>query len=732
MATQINGTTGRNSSYWRYYLVCTEQDISIPNNTSKLKVDVYLGATSYSRAVRGAISATHTVNVNGTNYTFTTGAYTIEKNTNILLGSITTNAITHNADGSKSVSVTASSPDLAQASGYGPYSGSASGTVTLTTIPRTSSVTCADGNIGSSTTINIVRASDTFTHTLTYSFGTLKGTIATKTSQTSIGWTIPTSFYTMIPNSSVGEGAVFCETYSGDTLIGTTSCLFNAIVLEANNKPTITATVVDTNATTTALTGDANKLVKYFSNAKVTITTSAKNSATIKSQKVTCGDGKSSTSATSTLNGVESGTFNLTCTDSRGFVGTNTVTKTMVNYIKLAITSLTIARESSTSNTVKINLKGNYFNSSFGSVANTLSLKWRYRLQGGNWSGYTTVTPTLSGNTFSYSGTLGTTFDYQQAYEFEVVAQDKLITDTKTQPVTAGTPLIDIWKDNFKVNGNIIGNASSATLTGYYWSTVTQGQIWSRICYLKTTRNTMGCSGILTLTCTRQAVVCNYTFLVNSSHSNSAGLVQINSTKYSTLRIRVLGSSQGNCYIEILDTANNIASGTSQTWYCSFTPLAECTLTKYTTFTDGTTLPSGYVVSADIKTLNKNLIHSERGIYSPLVNLYSNTTGTTGTITLSETSANFAYIDIYYYKADCGSQSARVDLPNGKEVNLMLNQLNGGNQGVFQNLSKRVNISGTSITVNTSASGYGNMSHGTGNTNELENNIYITRVDGAR
>lgn len=729
MATQINGTTGRNSSYWRYYLVCTEQDVNIANNTSKLKVDVYLGATSYSRAVRGSVSATHTVNVNGTNYTFTTGAYTIEKNTNVLLGSITTNAITHDADGSKKVSVTASSPDLAQASGYGPYSGSVSGTVTLTTIPRTSSVTCADGNIGSATTINIVRASNTFTHTLTYSFGTLKGTIVTKTKETSIGWTIPTSFYTMIPNSSVGQGAVFCETYSGDTLIGTTSCLFNAIVLEVNNKPTITATVVDTNATTTALTGDANKLVKYFSNAKVTITATAKNSATIVSQKVTCGDGKSSTLVTDTLYAVESGTFNLSCVDSRGFVGTNTITKTMINYIKLAITSLSIKRVSSTSNTVNISLKGNYFNSSFGSVANTLSLKWRYRLQGGTWSGYTTVTATKSGNTFSYSGTLGTTFDYQQAYEFEIVAQDKLITDTKIQPVTKGTPLVDIWKDNFKVNGNIIGNASSSTKAGYYWSTVTQGQIWSRICFIAPVRNTMGFSGILTLTCTRNAVVCNYTFLVNSSHSNSVGLVQINSTKYSTLRIRALGHTHGNCVIEILDTINNVASGTSQNWYCSFTPLAECNLTKYTTFTDGTTLPSGYVVSADFTTNNSNNIQSERGVYFPVVNLYNNTTGTNGTITdLNETVANFSYIEIFYRDQSSPSEysSVKIYSPNNKRANLLISTSNSELNG-FWHKQKTVSISGTSI------SNLWNCEWDSNN-NVLQNYnlIYIVRVDGYR
>lgn len=455
MATQINGTTGKNASHWRYFLVCTEifPDDYISTNKTKLKVDVYLGATSYSRAVRGNISATHTINVNGTNYTFTTGAYTIEKNTNVLLGSITSNVIEHNADGSKKVTVTASSPDLAQASGYGPYSGSASGEVTLITIPRTSSVLCADGNIGSSTTININRASSSFTHTLKYSFGNLSGTIVSKTAETSYGWTIPTSFYAQIPNSQSGQGTINCETYSGDTLIGTSTCNFNVFVVNSN--PTITATVVDVNETTKALTGDENKLVKYSSNAKVTMTVTAKNSATIKSQKVTCGDGKLSTSATATLNEVESGTFNLTCLDSRGFAGSNTITKTMINYIKLAITSLLITRESSTSNTVKITVYGNYFNGSFGSVSNSLTLKWRYRIKNGTWSEYTTITPTISGNTFSYSGTLGTNFDYQQAYEFEVVAQDKLKTTIIKREVTAGIPLIDMWKDNIAIKGSM-------------------------------------------------------------------------------------------------------------------------------------------------------------------------------------------------------------------------------------------------------------------------------------
>ena len=119
-------------------------------------------------------------------------------------------------------------------------------------------------NIGENITITINRASSSFTHTLTYWFGNLSGTIASKTSSTSVSWTLPTSFYAQIPNNRLGQGSIACDTYSGSTKIGSSSCLFYAYVKESTNKPGITASVVDINATTKALTGDENKLIKYY------------------------------------------------------------------------------------------------------------------------------------------------------------------------------------------------------------------------------------------------------------------------------------------------------------------------------------------------------------------------------------------------------------------------------------------------------------------------------------
>lgn len=564
---------------------------------------------------------------------------------------------------------------------------SGNATVTLDTIPRTSSVTCADGNIGSSTTINIVRASDTFTHTLKYHFGTLTGTIVTKTTSTSYGWTIPTTFYSQIPNAKSGRGTITCETYSGDTLIGSSTCPFNALVLEETNKPTITATVVDTNATTTALTGDANKLVKYFSNARVTMTATAKNSATIVSQKVTSGDGKSSTSATSTLNGIESGTFNLTCTDSRGFVGTNTVTKTMVNYIKLAITSLTIARESSTSDTVKISLKGNYFNASFGSVTNTLTLKWRYRVENGDWSGYTTITPTKSGNTFSYSGTLGTNFDYQQAYEFEVYYEDKLIKDTKTQPVTAGTPLVDMWKGNIKINGTNTATKFVGPLTG---NANTSSQVYG--------------------TLSNPTTQTNYHIPFYSLETNG----------YKTLRQNdglIYSILEGTADTEgksLLRLGNAIATGTAKN--------KSGVLRMYSTNTGYTDL---IYPNSTAKVTNQLSTHS--GNIHSCTNLYNNTSGTSGTVTLSESASNFSYLEIFYCRGgNAQYSSVKIYAPNGKTTSIP--NIWYVNDTMMQIQTKNLTISGTSITQSSEV--YTNLQNGSTVSLEAQTSLIIVRVDG--
>ena len=124
---------------------------------------------------------------------------------------------------------------------------------------------------------------------------------------------------------------------------------------------------------------------------------------------------------------------------------------------------------------------------------------------------------------------------------------------------------------------------------------------------------------------------------------------------------------------------------------------------------------------------SSNLTYAHQGtIQCKPTNLYNNTSGTNGNVTLSQTSANFAYLEIFFGKGEIGMSSVKVQSPNGKKVCLSQGQF-VPNGSVFQNISKMGTISGTNITF--SKAGYGNVYSG-GIEAGAENQIYVYRIDG--
>lgn len=430
---------------------------SIANNNSVVSWSLKLISTSGS--ISSSASKSWNVTVNGTNYSGTNTVGIGTNSTKTLASGTTT--IAHNADGTKSFSFSFSQQFDISYSGVGwigTKNGGGSGT--LTTIPRTSSVSATNANIGENITISINRASSSFTHTLSYSFCNLNGTIATKTSSTSVSWTLPTSFYAQIPNSKSSWGTITCDTYSGSTKIGSSTCRFNVYVKESTNKPEISATVVDTNATTKALTGDENKIIKYYSTAKFTLTASPKNSATISSRSVTYNGktvtGGSGNSWTDQFSNAVAGSFQFGVTDSRGYSNSVTVNKTLINYVK--ITCAMTTSNPTASGECTLTIKGNYFNGSFGSTNNTLTVQ--YKKDSGSW---TNATATLSGNTYTATVKI-TGLDYTQAYTFQARATDKLATVTTPSKTIKSTPIFDWGSDNFHFHVPVyIYNGSSSS-----------------------------------------------------------------------------------------------------------------------------------------------------------------------------------------------------------------------------------------------------------------------------
>lgn len=116
-------------------------------------------------------------------------------------------------------------------------------------------------------------------------------------------------------------------------------------------------------------------------------------------------------------------------------------------------------------------------------------------------------------------------------------------------------------------------------------------------------------------------------------------------------------------------------------------------------------------------------------------NLYNNTSGATGTVTLSESSANYAYVDIYFlvkapegpYKGDVYG-CTRVYLPSGKVASLNATWVYNSSSGGTQTVTKQVLINTNKIT-NKSYSAF-NVQNNATCWSGYNNAVYITRVEG--
>ena len=447
----ISKNFGSNNAYTvRLDLIGAEQ--SVENNQTYLHFACYLISNRPSASFTGQ-ARTDTLTVAGVAVHPAHGNYVLQGGGSVLLWKYDMTVV-HDSDGTfldKSVSCGVLIDTTFSSSGYiGTVT--ADGTMTLATIPRASTIGATDANIGAVSMIAVNRKSASFTHSIQFGFGDLTGYVTESGgvsstevmfSATSIPWTIPTSFYTQIPSAKAGRGGLTIRTYSGTAQIGSgQSCTFVATAAEANCKPTVSGTVVDSNDVTKALTGDERKLVQYCSTALCTITATAKNSATISSKSIA---GSAVSGNTRSIPNVESSDVALSATDSRGYSSSATVKATMIPYVKLT-NNATGTRTDPTSGNAALNLKGNYYNGSFGAVNNTLEVK--YRIGSG---GYISVTPTISGNTYSASIPL-TGLDYTQAYDYEVVVSDKLATVSKPVTIGKGVPVFDWGESDMNIN----------------------------------------------------------------------------------------------------------------------------------------------------------------------------------------------------------------------------------------------------------------------------------------
>ncbi len=425
-------------------ITITQNSQSIANNTSNITVKV-IASWTYSSNNRTSPAPAGWVKIDGTQYNFSnTFNDSVTSSGSKTLYTKTVD-ITHKADGSKTVSCNASF-----ATGVSSGTITASASKVLTTIPRAASITAAPNfNDEANPTISYSNPAGNSVDALEACIS-LTGASADvqyrSISKTGSSYTfeLTTAERNVLRNATSGNSRTvrfYVRTTIGDK---TYLDYLTKTLTIVNGNPTISPTIIDTNATTTALTGDSNKLVKYYSNAKVTMGISAVKGATLSSKKVT--NGSKSLTADGTITAVESGKFVFTAKDSRGNSSTKTVDKTLVSYVKLSCNMGT--NTPATDGTFTFKVTGNYFNGSFGAVSNTLNVYYRYKASGGTYSSWAAMTVTKSSNTYSATVSL-TGLDYQTTYVFQAYAKDKLATIYTAEKSLKSLPVFDWDADSF-------------------------------------------------------------------------------------------------------------------------------------------------------------------------------------------------------------------------------------------------------------------------------------------
>ena len=468
------------------YLEWSEYNQNIANNTSDISMNVYLHRTNNYSGTPSSIrnlSLTRSFYV-GSDTISTTENVTMtipNDKSYVLVASATKTGISHNADGTLSIGIGFA---MSVSSGNSSFTVSRQDSiVTLDTIPRASSFNVSTGTIEGTLPITIYPASSNFRHTITYAFGNLTGTIATNVAN-SYTWNVPSSFYNQISTTATsGYGTMYVTTYNNGVQIGSTqSKTFTVVTSEAYGKPTINFTVVDSNATTIALTGDSSKLVLNASNALLTITEkNGRNNTTITGVYIN-GVSVSTSTNSYTINATTTNSFTIRVVNSRGYQNSKTVALTSIDYTRLTNSSK-FYRVTQVGGTVKLAISGKYSETIFGNVTNSLTLTWKYKKKSNNtWLNGGTITPAFdsANNTYSYDQAItpqdtsdldNGEFYYKNEYDFILYYNDEIVSGSVLASLTRGIGNLEIYKDVLLFNGKIINKLKLAT--AYFDDTVT-------------------------------------------------------------------------------------------------------------------------------------------------------------------------------------------------------------------------------------------------------------------
>ena len=448
---------GSNSNAPYVVLYLTQSSQSVNDNTSRLLYELYL-YRPYS--ISSGASKSYSINVNGSRVASGTTTIGGSGRKEIKSGYVT---VSHNSDGTKSVSFSFSMQIDITFSGSWIGTVSASGSTSLTTIPRKSSLSVGNGTLNSSQTISISRASSSFTHTITYKCGSYSGTIANKTSSTSVSWTPSLTLANANTTGTSVSATITLTTYNGNSSLGSVSKTISYNI-PSSVKPSINSVTVGSNPAEHLSTYGA--YIRNRTKATFSISASTSYGSAISSYKVVVSGSTYSSSSnsltTNNLTSTGSLTATITITDKRGRTDSTTRTLTVLDYAPPVINTAKLERCDQDGT---LNSRGSYcklsYNITTTALNNNNSKNYSYKIKPITDAEYTTVA--LPNTDYVEENFVVFPASISNSYNIIVSAVDDFATTTKFLTLSAGSAIMN-WLAN-KL-GMAIGKV--AELSGFF------------------------------------------------------------------------------------------------------------------------------------------------------------------------------------------------------------------------------------------------------------------------
>lgn len=328
--------------------------------------------------------------------------------------------------------------------------GSANATIPQGAVASAPTVSSADVTLGNAFTIYTNRVSSSLTHTITATFAGTTDTLATGVT-TSYAWTPSLSLQNRIPANVSGTCTITCYTYSGGTHIGTNTVSLTFWVDWAACQPALTGSYTSLTTAINNITGSSTLLISGLCDVQFTATPTLKYGATISSISI---NGHNVASGGSpyrrTINDITASTVAMDVIDSRGYSASYTITLSYAAYSYITFMA-SFFRTAAMNNEVALNFSGTFYNNTIGTTTNTLTVRYRYKAELGEWGEWEPITaPTLAITGSAYKNLddvpiiVTGTFDHTKQYLFEIEFKDSIDTKTNTILVRPGRHILKI------------------------------------------------------------------------------------------------------------------------------------------------------------------------------------------------------------------------------------------------------------------------------------------------